>query len=235
MRGESHRPHSVTAPTECVRGSCGSAAVPSVCQWHSALSLFFITSRWCNFLSSSEPGQDRVLDKYQLAGHLAEGCEETGERNNLRCSHRPRLHSHGLTAPTFANEVGCFQEFPESISSVPTWWIFQTVSSKAVPRARCWTLMFLSLAPGWPSARCMPGAAWGLFTGHGQHLTHYCLLLETLLPKFLSASAFCAACLFHHPHSRIWAAPSSNVKHSDLSMGPGKKQSRLMFKSVFSV
>lgn len=176
---------------------CVAAVAQLLCHQYSSDILlyvfFFIRSRWCNFLSSSESGQDKVLDKNQLAGHLAEVCEEKGKRSNPRCSHRPQLHSHGLIAPTFANEVACFREFPESISSVPTWWIFQTVSSKAVPQARCWTLMFLSLTPRWPNPRCMPGAAWGLCTGHGQHLTHCYLLLGTLLPKFVSASGICAA------------------------------------------
>lgn len=162
-------------------------------QWHSALCLCFIRSRWCNFLSSSESGQDKVLDKNQLAGHLAEGCEEKGKRSKPRCSHRPQLHSHGLTAPTFANEVGCSQEFPESIGSVPTWWIFQTAFSKAAPRTRCWTLMFLSLTPGYliqDACLVRPG---GCVQGMASvSLTAICSW-EPFCLKFLSAFGICAA------------------------------------------
>lgn len=72
----------VTASAEDSRGSCGLAAVPSVCWWHSALWLFFSRSRWCDFPFYSEPGQNRGMDENQLADNLARGgakCKVRGD------------------------------------------------------------------------------------------------------------------------------------------------------------
>lgn len=65
------RPTLITASAEHSRGSCGLAAVPSVCWWHSAPWLFFSRSRWCDFPFFPEPGHYRRLDENQLADNLA--------------------------------------------------------------------------------------------------------------------------------------------------------------------
>lgn len=173
---------------------------------------FFIRSRWYNFLSFPEPGQDQGLDENQLEGNLARGVQGVGRQargSTAMAWLRPPLPMSLAVFEYFQNLLAL--RFPhDELSShcLSTHYVRQ--------QAEPW---FFSVLPlGWPIAKCCLSSRlgqdwWGFFWERTWGLPGYTkgmantsriyVLLGSPLPN-----------LPHHPRCGIWAAPNSKLKHS---------------------